>query len=53
MTRIRCITARVLAAGVLQNPHYSTGADGIIVKANWQCADTPTTIYLSTHGFNL
>jgi len=36
----RC-TARV------QDPHFSSGAGGIIVKADWRCGRVPTTIALS------
>lgn len=31
----------------MQNPHYSTGAAGIIEKANWTCQDVPTTVYIN------
>jgi len=33
----------------LTNPHNSTGAEGIIAKAYWECSSVPTTIHLSTY----
>jgi hypothetical protein len=32
----------------LQTPHYSTGAGGVIAKANWSCTYVPTTVFLNT-----
>jgi hypothetical protein len=39
----------------INNPHFSTGANGVIVKGQWSCIDVPTTINLSAvgHGFLL
>lgn len=41
----------------INNPHFSSGAGGAIVKGQWSCLDTPTTIFLDgTNGsvfFNL
>ena len=32
----------------LQTPHYSTGAGGVIAKANYSCTYVPSTVYLGT-----
>ena len=41
----------------MQNPHYSSGAGGVIEKADWTCGDVPTTIYINypnyVYGYNL
>lgn len=41
----------------INNPHFSSGAGGAIVKGQWSCLDAPTTIFLDfSHGssdFNL
>ena len=41
----------------MQNPHYSSGAGGVIEKSDWTCNDVPTTIYINyptyVYGYNL
>jgi hypothetical protein len=35
-----------MCSASIDNPHVSSGAGGAIVKGQWSCLDTPTTIYL-------
>jgi hypothetical protein len=41
-------------SNTIENPHYSSGALGIIAKGHWSCTSAPTVIYLSgERGFFL
>lgn len=37
----------------VDNPHFSSGAPGIIAKAYWTCEEVPTTIYLDVNDGNV
>jgi hypothetical protein len=47
--------AAVNCTASIDNPHYSTGAGGVIAKGNWKCALVPSDIEFTGGfiGFNL